>query len=258
MKKILSLTLALSLFLGLNSLALAKNNKNFAPEMEEAVDGIYDVAGRPDLKVKVFVHKEKAKPDGVSSAQVCSSDPNSTSVVGSTGWHLPSNISYRLNPSSVPNSVGGGNLANIVFFSFSSWQNALASSSPNITRGLDTSVNRSRLDGQNVIAWGRTSGSTLGVTYTWYYTATGEVAEVDTIMNTRVAWKWNGGSATCAESTAYDAQNIMIHELGHWYGLDDEYDASYVDNTMYGYGSKGEVKKDTLTSGDIAGVNSIY
>ena len=129
----------------------------------------------------------------------------------------------------------------------------------NITRtAFNTNVNRARYDGQNIIAWGRTNGSALAVTYTWFNQATGYVAEVDTIMNQKFSWFWNATNNTCTEQNSYDAQNILTHELGHWMGLDDTYDSTYVNNTMYGYGSKGETKKDTLTTGDVSGVNAIY
>ena len=108
------------------------------------------------------------------------------------------------------------------------------------------------------MAWGRTSRSALAVTYTWYYTNTGEVADVDTIMNNSYPWSWGGGSATCAYPNSYDAQNILTHELGHWMGLDDKYTEEFINNTMYGYGSPREAKKDTLTNGDIAGLLTIY
>ena len=49
-----------------------------------------------------------------------------------------------------------------------------------------------------------------------------------------------------------------LHELGHTFGLNDMYDASYADHTMYGYGSRGETKKNTLTAGDAASVNALY
>ena len=51
---------------------------------------------------------------------------------------------------------------------------------------------------------------------------------------------------------------LLTHELGHSMGLNDEYDTTYVDNTMFGYGSMTETKKDTLTTGDIIGVKSLY
>lgn len=218
--------------------------------------GKYPDPDHPGITVQVFAHPERPTKDE-SSALVCNlADPDSSATVGSTGWKLPSNWTYNLNPSSVPSSVGGSNLATIVSNGFADWT-AAANNKVAFTQGPNTSVARQAYDQKNVIAWGRTSGSALGVTYVRYYTSTGQVVDVDTIMNKKFAWKWSN-SNTCAESTAYDAENIMNHELGHWLGLDDMYTADYTDNTMYGYGSKGEVKKNTLTTGDIAGTAAIY
>jgi hypothetical protein len=50
----------------------------------------------------------------------------------------------------------------------------------------------------------------------------------------------------------------MTHELGHWFGMDDVYDAKYSANTMFGYGGKGQTFADTLTTGDIIGVQALY
>lgn len=219
--------------------------------------GVYDDPQHPGLKVRVFVHP--AKPQTTDSpALVCSlSDPDSTAVVDSTGWRLSSPWTYNLNPASVPSSVGSSNLATIANSSFGNWSSA-SNAQVTFTRGADTTVVRSAYDNKNIIAWGRTNGSALGVTYTRYYSSTGQVVDVDTIMNKKFFWKWSEGSNTCAYPDVYDAQNILTHELGHWTGLDDHYDAAYKDNTMYGYGAKGETKKNTLTSGDTAGTQAIY
>lgn len=220
-------------------------------------NGTYDDPDYPGVKVRVFVHPEKPSRSE-SPSQICDlSDPDSNAVVGATGWKLPSSWTYHLNPSSVPSSVGGTNLPTIVSNGFADWTSA-ANNAISFTRGPNTTVARQAYDGRNVVAWGRTSGSALGVTYVRYLTSTGQVVDVDTIMNKKFPWKWSN-SNMCAESTAYDAENIMNHELGHWLGLEDEYvTADYQHNTMYGYGSKGEVKKNTLTTGDIAGTAIIY
>lgn len=228
------------------------------------VSGTYDDPDHPGVKVRVFVHPEPSRgahPErptkDESSVLVCNlADPDSSAVAGAAGWKLPSAWTYNLNPSSVPSSVGGSNLPTIVGNGFADWT-AAAGNKVTFTKGPNTSVTRQAYDQKNVIAWGRTSGSALGVTYIRYYTSTGQVVDVDTIMNKKFPWKWST-QAQCAESTAYDAENIMNHELGHWLGLDDMYTATYVDNTMYGYGSKGEVKKNTLTTGDNAGTAAIY
>lgn len=262
MKKILALLSAIALLLAVSPV-FAKQDKasKYAPDSEVAAeDGVYDVLGHPELKVKVFVHKEKAKPGASAPALVCGlNDPASSAIVGDAGWRLPASVSYWLNTASVPSSVGGGNLGTIAGSGFGAWQTALGTTTArNLSFAGATFTDRSRFDGQNIIAWGRTSGTALGVTYVWYYTATRQVAEVDTIMNKKFSWTWNGGGTACANSASYDAQDILTHEIGHWYGLKDEYDSAYANNTMYGYGGKGEVKKNTLTTGDATGVQTLY
>lgn len=249
-----------------------------APEVPAPPDvsGVYEVPERPGMKVRVFAHPPRPTPPPapgatpkpsasptpaatVSSSLVCNlADPPSNAVVGKAGWKIPSgNWGYQLNVSSVPSSVGQGNLETIVNAGFNQYTSA-SRNKVTFVKGADTSVNRARLDGRNIITWGRASSGTLGVTYIWYYTSTGLTAEIDTIMNNRYKWSWSG-SNSCADNLTYDAQDIMTHELGHWLGLDDEYNAaSFGNNTMFGYGSIGEVKKNTLTTGDISGVASIY
>lgn len=252
--------------------------KPVAPEVPVPPDvsGIYEVPDRPGMKVRVFAHPPRPTPPAapgrtpkpsasptpvaaVNNSRVCGlADPNSNAVVGKAGWKIPSgNWNYQLNPSSVPLSVGQGNLDTIVNSGFNQYKSA-ASNKVNFVKGINTSVNRARLDGRNIITWGRAGSGTLGVTYIWYYPSTGLTAEIDTVMNNRYKWSWSN-SNVCADNLTYDAQNIMTHELGHWLGLNDEYDSTrFGDNTMFGYGSLGEVKKNTLTSGDISGVASIY
>ena len=226
------------------------------------INGDYPDPDHPGVRVRVFAHPadRQGKPQVEPAALVCTEDPNSSAFVSWTGWKLPSgDWTYNLNPTSVPGTVGPNNLATIAGAGFNAWQNALASSSaePTPIRGSDTTVNRSFYDGQNIIAWNKIQATALGITYVRYYTASGIVVDVDTIMNKKYRWNWSGGEL-CAVSNAYDAQNILIHELGHWYGLDDEYESAYVNNTMFGYGSLGETLKNTPTTGDINGVRAIY
>lgn len=228
------------------------------------IDGIYNVPGNPKLKVRVFVHKAKPPKSAELPLLACNlPDPDSATIVPSTGWHLPSNWTYQLNPSSVPLSVGSGNLATMSTDAFGKWSNA-AVNKVTFIKGVNTTVTRKGFDGSNIIAWGKASSGALAVSYIWYYPSTGLVAEVDTIMNKMYSWNWSNPanwtnpSTTCANQNSYDAQDILTHELGHWMGLDDRYTSDFVNNTMYGYGSKGEIKKDTLTTGDSAGISAIY
>lgn len=263
-KIVLNLFLVLAMALAFSfSPALAKNSRDDGDDkIIPEKSGTYDVPGRPDLKVRVFVHNPKIKPKPSPTPTpelICGTDPESDAVVDPAGWHLPGKWTYQLNPYSVPLTVGSSNLAAISSLAFGNWKTA-SGDKVIFTQGPDTFVSKAGYDRKNIIAWGRAPGSALAVTYTWYYTATGLVAEVDTIMNKKYPWSWTNQtlSPNCADQNSYDAQDILTHELGHWMGLDDEYTSDYTNNTMYGYGSKGEVKKDTLTEGDIAGVDAIY
>lgn len=238
--------------------------KPMAPEVPAPPErtGLYDVPERPGMKVFVFAHPPKPTSppsDVVLSSLVCNlPDPDSASTVAPAGWKIPSgNWTYLLNLGSVPSTVGQNNLDTIVKAGFNQYSQA-SGNKVSFVRGANTSLNRARLDSKNIITWGRTSSGTLGVTYIWYYPQSGLAVEIDTIMNNKYKWSWSN-SNVCADNTTYDAQNIMTHELGHWLGLNDEYDAgTFGNNTMFGYGAVQEVKKNTLTSGDISGIGAIY
>lgn len=236
------------------SVSAAKPEDWVPPEKE----GTYDVPGKPGLKVKVFVHREtnpaKGKPGNPLTCNL--GDPDMTLTIPRELWRLPSTWTYRLNTSSVPTSVGGSNLDIFVRRGFDSWQ-AATGGRVVLTRGADTTVNSKGYDGQNIISWGTASSGSLAVSYLWYYSSTGLLVESDIIMNKIYSWTWSN-SITCAYKNTYDAENIMTHEQGHWFGLDDVYDSAYRYGTMYGYGYKGEVSKNTLSTGDKAGVYAIY
>lgn len=223
-------------------------------------NGDYPDPDHPGVRVRVFVHEPKsARGTETSNPVLVCTDLNSSAVTGPTGWKLPTGTwTYQLNVSSVPSTIGSANFVTLADNAFDAWQASQATVT--FRKGADTSINRKALDFKNIVTWGRTSGDALAVTYTWYYTATKIVADVDTIFNKKFAWSWTNPSANLCSlyNNRYDAQNILTHETGHWMGLNDHYTSDYQDNTMFGYGSPGELKKNTLTIGDINGVKAIY
>ncbi len=225
----------------------------YAKGVEEIpeVSGDYQDPENKNQRVRVFVHKVK---DSVVQSLACL-DNGSDAVVGQTGWKLPSSVTYNLNVSTVPSGVSTANWPLIAERSFAVWNQA-SDGVVNFVRGSDTRTSKQAGDGKNILSWGRTSANALAVTYTRYNTVTKQVVDVDTIMNQKFAWTWANNA--CGMANTYDAQNILTHELGHWMGLDDHYTADYVENTMYGYGAKGETKKNTLTNGDVLGAKNLY
>mgnify|MGYP001332532565 CR=1 FL=1 len=245
-KKIVLLLFIFFLLFATPFVVSAQKSEDWEPPEK---NGVYDVPGKLNLKVKVFVHEPKDTPFTPALACV---DDNSSAVVRPAGWSLPNNWEWYLNTNSAPAEIKN-NLQKITSNSMITWQNELKGKVNFEYKGL-TPINKKAYDSKNIVAWGKTSGSALGVTYTWYYSDKLAI-ETDTIMNLKFPWGWS--TDTC-ENSYYDAQNILTHELGHWVGLNDEYTNAYKNNTMFGYGSKGETKKDSLTTGDVAGVNSIY
>ncbi len=265
---LIGVVLAFILSLTLNPV-WAKNQSNaqdesILPEQE----GVYNVPGHPDMKVRVFIHRVKPAFPAPQLMACNLPDPENTTLVGGAGWHLPAGTwTYTLNTTSVPATVGSTNLAIMATDAFSRWSGATSTSIPKVTFSkttANTTTTRAALDGKNIITWGRANGSALAITYIWSYRTTGVVAEVDTIMNTKFPWRWSNPAnwtspeTTCADQNSYDAQSILTHELGHWLGLNDFYTSEYQNATMYGYGAKGEIKGTTLSTGDIDGVKVIY
>ena len=251
MKKIFFTAILASISLLFTPLALFANTEITNNSPEKNVDKL-------KVSVREYYPKQKNFSHQLIACNPTNSDPT---TFGATGWYLPASVHYRINTANAPSSVRA-DFQNIVNSSFQTWT---SSSSNKVSFTLDgkTSNSRAKLDFENTVVWGRTANNALAVTYTWYYSDTGQVADVDTVFNKRVSWGWTDPTtvnveAQCGPTTSYDVQNVFVHESGHWMGLDDRYDSAEKDLTMYGYASPGELKKDILTSGDSLGIQAIY
>ncbi len=210
------------------------------------------------LKLKVFVHYPKpGKPQ--PQPGICDPTQNETSNYGLAGWKRSGTVTYRVNYTSIPSTVVNPQPA--INAAFEVWEQQTGGK-VNFVEGAPTTLTRYKRDGVNLVAWGNvSSASAIAVTYTWYNPTTGEAVEQDVIMNAKLPGKQtyvSNPDAVCGDLYAYDVQNILTHEVGHWVGLDDLYNDADQDLTMYGYGDKGELKKDTLARGDILGMDALY
>lgn len=114
------------------------------------------------------------------------------------------------------------------------------------------------MDGANVAAFGYyPDANVIAVTTVWGYfygpPQTRELVEWDMLFNESFAW----GNAN-VNPALMDLQNIATHELGHSAGLADLYETSCNQETMYGYGTEGEISKRDLNGGDITGISKLY
>ncbi|MDI6820012.1 MAG: matrixin family metalloprotease [Candidatus Hodarchaeaceae archaeon] len=120
------------------------------------------------------------------------------------------------------------------------------------------------LDRQNTVSWvGIAPTTAVAITVIWYVPDTDgdgldEIVEFDVILNALLKWGIDPDGEGPVTIKAYDIRNVATHEAGHVVGLADLYDAAYRELTMYGYTSKGETKKISLETGDIAGAQYLY
>ena len=244
------------------------------------------------MAVKVFVHPVKGQAKGLDRAEapaIIQEDPlNDATQFGYSGirWQNPSNIRYWVNTNFSTRTSRGLTKAEAVAAinsAFDTWEAAQTTQTDGARTGPAlvytnagaTSATGPKLDGKNVVAWKPLRLGYIAVTYVWYYTATGYIAEFDILFNNSYAWDYtppqgiDDNPATYEDPTnlgpanTFDLRNIATHETGHTLMLDDIYDDN--DNvageellTMYGYGSYSELLKDTVQRGDHLGVCHIY
>ncbi len=113
----------------------------------------------------------------------------------------------------------------------------------------------SSTDKLNTVAWLTGSSfswgtSTLGITFTQYFPSTGELDEADMAMNNNVPWSDLCGGAF----NSYDYESVLIHEAGHFLGLDHSAASVAV---MYASVANGQCKR-ALQTGDTGDVCTVY
>lgn len=108
-------------------------------------------------------------------------------------------------------------------------------------------------DGVNVVDWKTVEGrNDVGWTNYYYYTGTGEVIEADIVANDKYEF--------CIGLTPgeYDVENLMTHEVGHYFVLWDLWDPDNSDKTMYHEVDDCQISRRILHSGDKAGARYVY
>lgn len=238
-----------------------------------------DNPGKGPIDKVVFVRYPKDAPGrplagaGRDPAGVLSPDYSYSGI----RWANPGAVKYWVNPTG--SRVDTNTTVTAVQAAFATWDNAdgpLGYSYQGTTNLSGGGYN----GGVNVVSWVDFSAqypSAIAVTTVWIYTRTRQIAEVDTQMNSALAWNYTVPNVTHNLSTpaspnisrytdptnsgasgAYAIQDIMTHEAGHWIMLGDLYSSRDSALTMYGYGATGEINKDTLGYGDERGVEAVY
>lgn len=114
-------------------------------------------------------------------------------------------------------------------------------------------------DNKNEVYFDGLDSGTIGVTIVWGIFGGPpqgrELVEWDQVYND-VDFDWSQDASS--DPSKMDFANIANHELGHTFGLDDIYDGTCTEVTMYGYATEGEINKRDLTPADVMGISSLY
>ena len=243
--------------------------------------------GKPDKEPVdkiTFVHYPKENPGnafgkpGGGSASGGGTLSKSYSYSG-IKWADPKAIKYYVNPSG--SGIDPVTTVTAINAAMATWDNAcgpLGYDAPYLSDSLAAGVR----DNTNVISWADISSDypgAIAVASIWYTRGSKLIVEVDTQMNRAPDFSWSytapnltndlrskagsdmtkyGDPTNSVAAGTYDIRDIMTHEAGHWIMLGDLYNSRDSELTMYGYGAKGELKKDTLGYGDELGVERVY
>ncbi len=147
----------------------------------------------------------------------------------------------------------------VVEASFETWQNARCADfvfdSQGLVSGLQPSSFPSDESPPAVLfvqeGWRHGSGI-VGLTTLVYGTTTGEIVDADLELNNQGFKLTIDG---CSESTAWDVQNVLTHEVGHLLGLDH---SSVEEAVMFEKSEVGETTKRTLHENDHLAICALY
>lgn len=197
----------------------------------------------------VFIHY-KARGGGGDPATTPTDQATNYRYTGIHWFKLP--VTYEVNPSGSGISDRGA-VVTAITYAFEEWDKY---TSKELFSNLvaTTTLTGGYRDEHNVVSWAFMSDSNvIAITYVWYYVATKEIVECDTIFSTRFVWSLDPPSPS-----AMSVRNIATHEAGHWISLGDlnPYKDSLL--TMYAYSTYGETIKETLGKGDVLGVQKAY
>ncbi len=105
------------------------------------------------------------------------------------------------------------------------------------------------------------TGANLAVTVLSYEQESGSIVDADIIINGLYRFGDAGAEQPpCGNQWDYrplfDLQNVLTHELGHWFGLEEDY--TDPERTMYAFTAPQEIKKRSPTEADRAAVEILY
>jgi hypothetical protein len=173
-----------------------------------------------------------------------------TDINTQTGYSAPfattGTVAFHANTSTFPS--GAGNVASALSAAASTWDGQI-NGPHRLTVQSDGTATGPSQDGVSELGWVRiVPKNVLAATWTWV-DQNNRITEADLFFNT--SWTWNVFSGCPTTATGkFDIQDIATHEMGHALGL-SHYSDTDAQATMYPSAPSDELRKRTLTQGDI-------
>jgi hypothetical protein len=207
------------------------------------------------LEKTVFIHY--AKPSKLSSKT-----PTCYKLLNAKWKSLP--VNYVVNPNDRGSGLSEDDVLNAIVASTTEWDSHTSTAlfgTANIDYNADWDSDSP--DGINEYSFGNyPDPNVIAVTVVWSGVPIGgkgrQIIDYDVMFNTNYNWLNCTQTSCTSENKGMDLQNIATHETGHGIGLDDVYDTSCSEVTMYGYSDYGEIIKRTLEQPDITGLQKLY
>ena len=222
--------------------------------------------GPPELERIDFIHYAKdfapGKPEGTPGKGPGggNGDEDPIDYYKLSKLILTETAEYYVNPSGSGIAIAS-DVVDAVSSGFEAWDAVTSTELFSDTVEITSDAGRVR-NYSNIISWGALKEGIVAVATMWYIPGKPprEIVEFDVVFNTFYAWGIDpdGELDGYILEDAFDVRNIVTHEAGHVVGLDDLYDKTYSELTMYGYSEEGETKKTSLENGDKLGCQYLY
>jgi hypothetical protein len=263
LKYLLMMTLAAGCGSGGDTVSV---DESLPPEVQEAIE-----AGLDEIELPVSIEEEASlglgKPTGelvrvthIDYAQPASAEPKEGDC-GDTSARKKANhkwtilpILFHIDLSSVTAGVDPLSAKAAVVNAFATWDNENHPKGVLFSEGtVETAVVK--------IRWASIDGpkKTLAYAQTTYEKKSRKAKKSVLTFDSKDIWRVYQSGSCASQGSDFDIENVGTHEVGHIIGLGHTSTARPNKSaTMHPYQGPGETQKRTLTTGDKAGIASIY